>query len=101
MNRVIRALGSNRVHTADLPPALIGRWAFLGTQFTGAAGPIVTSCGACLRDVVVCMKEGTRVSCSRCLRLTGIEAAGPDNAWDTRVTRVVTPEFPPEGSDGA
>lgn len=81
--RVIRNLGANRTHVADVPAALFAGYRFLGSDFVGVALPIVTRCGSALRgrttSAAVCMEPGTRVSCPQCRRLTGVEVAADGN----------------------
>lgn len=80
--RVIRNLGASRTHVADVPTALFAGYRHLGSDFIGVALPIVTRCGSELRgrtSAAVCMEPGTRVSCSQCRRLTGVEAAADGN----------------------
>lgn len=84
VTRVVRALGANRTHVVDAPAALLGRYQMFGSEFTGIATPIITRCGAKLSGgAVVCMESGTRVGCSRCRRLTGVEAAIANNTTIT------------------
>lgn len=80
--RVIRNLGAGRTHVADVPAGLFVDCFHLGGAFVGAQLPIVTRCGTELRgrdSAAVCMNPGTRVTCSRCRRLTGIERAADGN----------------------
>lgn len=85
--RVVRALGANRTHVADAHPDQFHVCRWLGATFIGLSLPLATRCGALLRgrnSAAVCMEPGTRVTCARCVRLTGIERAGDDNhlAWN-------------------
>lgn len=80
--RVVRNLGANRTHVVDVPADLFAGYRFLGSDFVGVQLPVVTRCGSEIRgrdSAAVCMEPGTRVSCSRCRRLTGVEVAGAGN----------------------
>ena len=80
--RVVRSLGAERTHVADIPSGLFAGYRHLGSDFVGVQLPIITRCGAELRrrdNAAVCMAPGTRVLCSRCRRLTGIERAAAGN----------------------
>jgi hypothetical protein len=59
-------------------------------DFTDAAEfPLATRCGVILRcrvGAAVCMKPSTRVSCTQCRRITGINETPADNT-DLMVTR--------------
>jgi hypothetical protein len=76
ITRVVRALGSGRIHVADIYHRQLGRYIFI-SEFTGAALPIVTRCGAVLR----CRTgvSDTQVTCPYCMRITQITTAPDDN----------------------
>ena len=81
--RVIRALGSGTTHVADVHHSTFHNAVFVG-PFVGVEMPVATRCGSLLRgrearDLAVCMKAGTKVTCSRCRRLTGIAVAAEGN----------------------
>ena len=79
--RVIRTLGSNRIHVAEVPAGQFTEGWFV-QSYLGVETPVVARCGALLRDAdrpVVCMNPATKVTCARCRRITGIVVAADDN----------------------
>ncbi|MGH3781740.1 MAG: hypothetical protein ACRDRO_14240 [Pseudonocardiaceae bacterium] len=88
--RVVRRLGSEQTHVADIHPDQLHAASHRGKEFTGVTLPLVARCGALLRDTTgtaVCMRPGTPIRCSRCSRITGLTEACDDNESLTAGTR--------------
>lgn len=79
--RVIRTLGSGRIHVADVHPDQfkIAKWI---KPFVAVDLPSAVLCGVVLRSsdgVAVCMEGGTKVTCPGCRRLAATERAAEGN----------------------
>ncbi len=82
VRRVVRRLGSDRTHVVDVPVSAPLPMEFMGHACTGIRTPVVAVCRTELRDrtgAVICMNPGTRIRCTTCTRLTGIQVAPDDN----------------------
>lgn len=80
--RVVRAMASSQLHVVDVPEGQFGAYRWIGSAFIGIQMPVITACGAQLRgrhDAVVCMKPGSKVTCSRCRRISGVDRAPGGN----------------------
>lgn len=79
--RVVRAFGSNKTHVVT-PPLTLVPFTHMGATGIGIPVPVEAVCGAKLRgvqDLVVCMREGTRVKCGPCRTATGLHVAPEGN----------------------
>jgi hypothetical protein len=74
---VLRRLGSDRQHVAEVPTNQIYATEFLGSPHAAVRGPIATKCGAVLRSThsLVVMREGTKVNCKACVAVSGLAAS--------------------------
>lgn len=81
--RVVRALGSSKVHVVDVISDQLQQFTIADVLCTGIELPIATRCGAMLRrnasKLAVCMNPTTRITCSRCRMVTGMQFAKPGN----------------------
>ncbi len=80
--RVVRKLGSDATHVADvLDTAIAGGWFY--TSYVGAETPLDARCGRTLWDgqgrPAPLMRAGSKVTCRKCRKLTGIDVAAQDN----------------------
>jgi hypothetical protein len=80
--RVVRNFGSTRTHVVDVPPGSLAELTMIGRPFTAVDFPVAALCAAVLRSAEgygVAMKEGTRVHCPACRRISGLEVAAAGN----------------------
>ena len=90
VTRVLRRLGSDVQHVADVMPSSFTGGAMLGRRYTGVIAPVAARCGRVLRSrtPLVCMRPGTRVTCRACARISGTtDASSTNSEFPNGVTR--------------
>lgn len=63
---IVRRLGSDVTHLADVPGTLVERGERWGAPVLWVDAPVVTRCRAVLRGRVVKMQDDQRVTCRPC-----------------------------------
>lgn len=79
---VVRGIGSEMTHVVEVHVASRVALSMIGSPFTGFYPPVATKCARTLRaQAMVMMTAGTKVKCSQCRRLTGIEEQTAESYW--------------------